>query len=124
MAHRHIQPRKDETFLSVEETKTRLSLAFPECVFDDQQGTEIADTMIAKLEQLRAPADLLAFYYDRRDEATRCFVSDSSISAEGVQFTLWRDGPLFIGFHSASHEEATLPLLDRIAAALDYEVSW
>jgi hypothetical protein len=96
--------------------------AFPVHEIDQVKGRATADQMIAKLEQLNAPAEMLERYIARRQQAISCYLSDDGSDDGYLHFTLWPNEPIFIDYHSPRHEERSRPLLERLATALGYEI--
>jgi hypothetical protein len=64
MAHDYVGPPVDGSYLSPAEAENRMVLAFRVHQIDRAQGQALADQMIAKLEQLGAPGDVLESYRD------------------------------------------------------------
>lgn len=122
MAHDSVSPQAGEEFLPVTEVLQRLMDAFPVHEFDQTKGTETAEQMIAKLEEMDAPAELVDSYRRRSEKAINCYVSDDGSEDAYLHFTLWPGEPIFLGYHSTEHEEAARPLLERLATALDYKI--
>jgi hypothetical protein len=123
MAHDFVGPPIGGSYLTPTEAVNRMVHAFGVHEIDRAKGQALADQMIAKLEQLDAPAELLEDYRAERQGAVSCYLSDDGSDDSYLSFTLWPDKPIFIGYHSARHEQSSRLLLDRLAAVLGYEIS-
>ena len=122
MAQDYVGPADGKHFLPQSEILIRLTKAFGIHDVDAMKGQASADTMIAKLEDLKAPSEIVESYSNRRQHAVNCYLSDDGSENGYLSFTLWPDEPIFIGYHSAHHEAAARPLLERLASILGYVI--
>ena len=117
-----LKPYEDADFLAPEEVATRLQEEFAYVDVDREQGKDIVGDTIAKLIELRAPQEIIDEQRAAQAEAIWMVVADDSTSDDDLQFTVKPNEGILIGYSSAQHEEATRTLLDRCAAALNYQI--
>ena len=121
MAH-FLGPQDGRSFLPVAEVRDRLAAAFPIHQFDHDKGREIGQVTLAKLGQLNAPAEVVELYRNGFGEIVWVYLADDPSEDCYLQFTLWPDQPILLGYHSAAHEQQSEPLLRRCAEALAYQI--
>jgi hypothetical protein len=121
MSHR-LEPIEGQAYLDPEEVARRLADEFAYCDVDAAQGADDVGDMLAKLIELQAPQAVIDEVAASRERALRITIADNSASDDYLRFIVRPNDGLLIGYHSAQHEAATKPLLDRCAAALSYEI--
>lgn len=121
MSHR-LQPIEGQAYLDPEEVARRLTEEFADCDVDAGQGADDVGDMLAKLIELKAPQAVIDEVTTGRERALRITIADDRAADNRLSFIVRPNDGLLIGYHSAQHEAATRPLLDRCAAALGYEI--
>jgi hypothetical protein len=127
MAHSRLYPESGQPFLSSIEAINRLHSEFGNFHADRKKGAEYVGQMLQQLNRMRSVTPPPATNEQiARLEALECesiFISICSDDDPGgpcLTTCIIPGEPLFFGFSSDSHQEATLPLLIRCASALGY----
>jgi hypothetical protein len=121
MAHR-LMPHPGQDFLEPEEVIERLKDEFDDVIADREQGADDVGSMIAKFIELKAPQQFIDECLAGQDRSYWVSVADDPTSEDDISFIIQPGvGPL-IGYRSKQHEDAARPLLERCAAALNYQI--
>lgn len=93
-------------------------------VADADAGAEHMSGMIRQLERMGRPDTIIEECRRRQSLAVRVTVAESpEFTDEYVSFVAMPDEGLFVGYHSAQHEQRAAPLLERCGRALGYEIT-
>lgn len=129
MAHDRLFPRTGHKWLSPPEVVERLRSEFSTVKVDRKQGEAHVVRMIDQLTRMLhlTPPPASEAEIDRlrsvREQAVFLMFGESTDSDNGYLGTTVIPGePLFFGYSSGRHQEATRPLLERCASALGYEI--
>lgn len=131
MAIDHLCPRDDE-YLSPAEIVDRLKREFRFVTVDKERGYQGVVDLIAWLEELKirgktagpVPIDeQIALYEAMKDEVLDVIITDDEHPGDAVLSTsLQPSQRISFGYYSANNQEASRPLLERCATALNYEL--
>lgn len=123
MAH-ELTPKAGKRYLLPEEIVQRLRMAFIYVDASRSRGAESIERSIQYMRQSGAFSDEeIARLRNIKDRAIEVIVADEL--APGLAYlavVIEPDEKLFFSYESRSHEEATKPLLERIATVLDYDL--
>jgi hypothetical protein len=90
---------------------------------DREAAQDHIGDMIAHLLKLNASPEMIENHRVASETAIQITLADDPDDADAVvRFVAMPDTPIFVGFSSAEHEEKSLPLLQRVANALGYEL--
>jgi hypothetical protein len=123
MAHR-LDPPDGESYLPPPEVVRRLQGAFAVVDADPEAGAAHVAAMIRQFERTRVPAELIAEHRQAQPFAIRVVVAEAPECGDAyLTFVALPGDGLFVGYHSAQHEAAAAPLLERCRRALGYQAT-
>jgi hypothetical protein len=129
VARNKLFPKPSSSFLSPAEVVSRLRAEFRHIAVDQQQGVAHAGQLIAQLERMKdlepppASPEEIQRLRSLQNQALFITLSDEAMSEFAyLAFGVIPGTPLFFGYSSPQHEEASRPLLERCASALDYDI--
>lgn len=123
MSHR-LEPHDGTSYLTTEEIVIRLKEEFAYCTADRDEGDNIVGDTIAKLIELDAPQEIIDQQIAAQSGAIEVVVADDMSSDDYLQFIVKPNDGILIGYFSGQHQDATQPLLDRCARALNYRIGF
>ena len=122
MAHRLV-PESECPPLDPGEVVRRLRREFVAVIADREAGARHLDQMIAQFRRMGLPSEVIEGHRGRRGQAIEVLVTDDPASdVAHLKFVAMPGEGLFLGDHSAGHEDAARPLLERCARALGYRI--
>jgi hypothetical protein len=120
MAHR-LCPALEGEPLEPGEVVRRLSRGFAAVYEDWDAGAKHIDQMVAQLQRMNAPSEVIEAYRQKRNETVHLIVTDDPTSEVAyLSFAAMPGEGLLIGYHSGQHEDAARPSLKKCARALGY----
>lgn len=123
MAHR-LDPVEGDPYLPPSEVVRRLASEFRFVTADPEAGAGHVAEMIRQFERMSFPGEVIEDHRRRQAEAVRVTVADSlGVADECLSFVAMPGAGLFVGYHSAAHERAAAPLVERCGRALGYLVT-
>ena len=130
VAHRKLFPKAGSSYLSPSEVIRRLQKHFAHVKFDLEQGQAETQAMIDQLTRMQSftPPPATAEEIERLQNLCSqavavMFGDDADLEDISLTTTIIPGEPLFFGFSSTEHEEATVNLLQRCARILNYEIT-
>jgi hypothetical protein len=130
MAHRKLFPKLGSNCLSSSEVIARLKSHFKHVETDPEQGEAHVNKMVDQLTRMQfltpppATAEDIERLRSLRGQAVFVAFADDADSADACLTTTIIPGePLFFGFSSSNHEEASNSLLERCALILGYDIT-
>jgi len=131
MAHDRLFPKEGFPFLAPSAIVDGLNREFKFVQVDEAEGRLHVAKMaeqLRRLQHIRAPfavADEIKRLEDSRDESLYVVVADEHDHGPAYLKTcLIPAQPVFFGYSSRQHEQASRPLLARFASCLGYEVEF
>jgi hypothetical protein len=123
MAHR-LDPIEDGEALDPGEVVRRLRAEFSHVAADAPGGAEHVAAMVRQFERMGAPPPVIEEHRRLLPSAIRIVIADAPAFGDAyLCFTALPGRGLFVGYHSARHEEASGALLERCAQVLGYEIT-
>lgn len=122
---------EDDCYLDVEEVIARLKDEFAYVVVDADKGAASIDNAIDYYRSRKQNASDSDEHFDaiidelksNRSYCRLLILADKEDYGDAYLTTLVEPSkPLFFGFSSAGHEEAAMPMVQRCASILEYEV--
>ncbi len=130
MAHRKLVPKSGSTYLSPSEVIARLQSHFKHVEIDQRQGEAHVDKMVDQLTRMQfltpppaTPEEIERLRSLRAQAVFVMFCDDSDSEHSYLTTTVIPGEPLFVGFSSSDHEEASARLLEECAMILGYDVT-
>lgn len=121
MSH-ELKPKDGAPFLAPVEAISRLRSEFDYVTVDSDAGADHVGEMLATFLRLKAPETTVQFYSSRQKQSFMVEIADAADTDLSVYFALVPDVALLIGYSSAQDEAVCLPLVERCARALGYQV--
>jgi len=128
VAHR-LYAKETRSYLSPEDVLTRIEAEFAFIEASNDAGRKHVRTLITQMRNLmradKIPMD--AEHLERLHKAAPaaiyvCFGDDPGSEFAYLESTVIPDEPLYFAYASPKHEKAALPLLQRCARILNYNV--
>lgn len=122
MAHL-LEPTADGVHLDPSQIASLLQDEFTVCLVSREQWEDDVGDMIAALIRMKAPQEVIDKAVAGRDRSLSITVADDETAENAyLSFMVRPEEAILIGYHSAQHEAAASSLLERCAAALNYQI--
>jgi hypothetical protein len=129
VGHRKLFSKPGNDYLAPSAVVARLRAHFNHVETDPQQGAVHVTRMVEQLTRMQflkqppaTPEEIERLRGLREQSVCVTFFDDPASPDACLTTTIIPGEPLFFGFSSAEHERLAMPLLERCARVLDYEI--